>query len=447
MSLVNDMLRDLEQRRNKEAQQKPVSVPTTTARPRRKKYVKLVGGGLLVCAATLIVVAGWFFLSYPQTIERPGAASRVTAVADSQVAKPIQPLSAMTQQGDQAIPLVADSQPLLSAIILVEQEDQLLLELMFSHLPDQAEIRSGAGEGRVSIMLQNTHIKPGLVLPQPQMEQVSGISLLPTVTGLELIVAIRTHEQPTTTQSVEPRADKLRIGLNFPASPEVFTPVVVSEPTVVVPEPDSLPQPKSQAEVLPAIVRSSPPIETDEYLYQRGLRSLQSGDPAAAQQSFTAALRINPKRLAARLELVAVLQNLGDEQGVLDAIREGLEHEPNQPDLRKLYAHHLILVQRYSEAQRVIEREPLPALKDDPDYHALRAAMYQELGEYARAAEVYVQLLEQRPREPLWWMGLAIALEQQGLNGGARDAYRTALDVRGLRPDLENFVRERLQYL
>ena len=452
MSLINDMLRDLEQRRNKEVQQKPVSTPTAVAKTNRRRLLLLAGAGLFTIL-TVLLVAGWVYSPTRQMTEPIAAVESSAETVNTPAPDPSRPPSAVAAQSGHTTAATMESQPLLLAVTITEQEHQLLLELEFNQLPDTSEIRPVPNEGRVSILLQNTHIKQGLSLPQPRLEKIDGISLLPTPSGLELIIATNSQEQITTTQRLEPRTGKLHIGLSFAsdvaraAGAEKGASEDSPQPVDAVPEPQVVTQPEQRSASPSALVRSSPRPQTDEQLYQRGLQQLQRRDLLGAQQSFDAVLQINPQRLAARLELVGVLQRLGDERRFLKVIEEGLQLHPGQSDLRKLYAHHLLFSQRHREGLDLLEKAPFPTVKDEPEYHALRAAIYQELGEYAEAAEVYARLLEQRPRESLWWMGLAIALEQQGLTGGARDAYRTALDVSGLRPDLESFVRERLQSL
>jgi MSHA biogenesis protein MshN len=302
--------------------------------------------------------------------------------------------------------------------------------------------------------LPDMHLQQGLVIPQPQNKNISNISLVPTSAGLDLIIATVAGLQIATSQYLESHNARLVIGFEFLAgtaaqgsaiSADKTDSALIALPPAIVAEPQSAPA--LTPAVTATLVRTQPAPQTDEQLYRRGLQQVRQGDLRAAQESFTGSLRINPELLAARLELIGVLQRLTHEQEAVRVIQEGLQRQPAQPELRKLLAHHLLSAQHYQDALTQLETAPVPAVAADPDYHALRAALYQELGEYPQAGLLYAQLLEQRPREPLWWMGLAIALDQQGLSGGARDAYRTALDVSGLRPDLEQFVRKRLQHL
>ncbi|MFO7766975.1 MAG: tetratricopeptide repeat protein [Pelovirga sp.] len=453
MSLINDMLRDLEERRNKEVQQQTASTPAAVKHNKTKRLLLIIGAGFFTVLIALLVTGWLYFPAYQ--VSEPMAAVEVSSQGVARAdPEPVVPTLSGVPPAAQPAPLTRDSQPLLSEVILREESEQLLLELVFNQLPDTAEIRPLPQEGRVSILLQNTHIRQGLVMPQPQTEKVSAISLLPGPAGLELSVATGSQQQITTTQKLEPGTERLYIGLRFAPAPATkqgaqknAAATVSPTPAAAVPEVPAATKQEQKIPSSPALVRHAPQVQSEEELYQRGLQQLRQGDLPGAREYFAKVLQLDPQRLPARLELVSVLQQLGAEQEALMLINEGLQYHPLQPDLRKLYAHHLIFLQDYREGLALLEKTPLPAFTADPDYHALRAAAYQELGEYPRAAEVYVRLLELRPHQALWWLGLAIALEQQGQTGGARDAYQTALDVSGLRPDLEKFIRERLQHL
>lgn len=196
----------------------------------------------------------------------------------------------------------------------------------------------------------------------------------------------------------------------------------------------------------PVVRRSEPQLPADQVSYQRGLKDLQRGDVGSALSYFQEALRLNPDLLSARLQLISVLEQRAPED-VAGVLRAGLARQPEQPLLRKLYAQQLLQQQRPEEAVALLQHAPQPAVDADAEYHALLAALLQEIRDYEAAAKLYVRLLQFRPQEALWWLGLGICLEQQGASAQARQAYQSALAVSGLRPDLERYVRSRLQVL
>lgn len=462
MSLINDMLRDLEQRRKAETVTPPTT-PTPVARQKKAGEFPLTlitGVGLIGLVMLLVFFGASLFSSPHQTLEpapvssvpeplsRPDAEAGGTEVPGTLLSAPDE----LTSNAD----VTAGYRSLLSVLAGADQQGQIQLELVFDQLPEPALIVAAEGGSNILVRLKKTRIENGFVLPQPQTELVTSLKLVSEDGGLNLIVAVAPEHQVITTQALEPLASKLHIDMRFSAvnqaADRVDKDVLVVTPELKVAVP--MTEPKSEAVPVPvpvaptpALVRTQPVQDTEQQIYQRGLRQLQAGELAAAEKSFSETLRISPNRLQARLDLVGVLERLGDEQAAIRVILAGLQFTPAQPELRKRYARHLLLQQRYDDALEQLAAMPVPALNTDSEYHALRAAIYQERGNYFQAAQLYAQLLQQHPQEALWWMGLAISLEQQGQFDGARDAYRTALDVSGLRPDLEHFVRDRLQML
>jgi MSHA biogenesis protein MshN len=103
--------------------------------------------------------------------------------------------------------------------------------------------------------------------------------------------------------------------------------------------------------------------------------------------------------------------------------------------------------QRSGEAVELLQRDPLPAVAADLEYHALYAAALQEQKRFEEAGQLYRQLVNLRPQQAVWWMGLAISMDQAGSNEQARGAYEQAIALPGLRSDLHDYIRGRLQIL
>ncbi|MGH8354525.1 MAG: tetratricopeptide repeat protein, partial [Pseudomonas sp.] len=84
-----------------------------------------------------------------------------------------------------------------------------------------------------------------------------------------------------------------------------------------------------------------------------------------------------------------------------------------------------------------------PALADDPAYHALLAASYQQTGQWRESAALYQQLVALRPSQGAWQLGLGIALEQLGEAREAAQHYRLAQQGQGLDDGARRFAAER----
>jgi Flp pilus assembly protein TadD len=75
------------------------------------------------------------------------------------------------------------------------------------------------------------------------------------------------------------------------------------------------------------------------------------------------------------------------------------------------------------------------------------AALLQETGQFAAAAQAYAGLLKLRPETAIWWFGLGVSMDQTGDFDQARNAYRKALALPGLSADVQKYVQSRLQVL
>lgn len=183
-----------------------------------------------------------------------------------------------------------------------------------------------------------------------------------------------------------------------------------------------------------------------ELAYRDGMRLLQSGRPSIAEPRLRAALSASPTYYPARAALAALLINsnrLADAHSLLVA---GLELAPQQPTLAKLEGRLLIEQAQLQQARAVLERAA-PPLSSDPEYYSLLGALYQRLGLYAQAAQTYRSIVETDPRNGVWWMGLGMALEGTGDTGAARAAYEHARQSGSLNRAVLQFVQAKLAAL
>lgn len=116
------------------------------------------------------------------------------------------------------------------------------------------------------------------------------------------------------------------------------------------------------------------------------------------------------------------------------------------PDLRQLKARWLAIGGRPHEAVSLLESNK-PELAAFPDYHALLASYYQQLGQAEPAAGVYAELLKFNPAQANWWAGHALALDRLERYDDAKKAYERALALPGLSGQLAQFAKQRLESL
>lgn len=180
--------------------------------------------------------------------------------------------------------------------------------------------------------------------------------------------------------------------------------------------------------------------------YQQALRYYDRRDYRQAIQLIEMHLTDAPNDAEAlKLYVLALLQTNQIERAdkqLYNAIRR----IPQATELKQIYAQRLMQQDKPGEALAVLEESPPPLTEAAQDYHALLAALLQQLGQHARSAELYQQLVQVSPERGVWWMGLAISLEEINLRSDALVAYRQALQHE-LSTDLRQYVSARISAL
>ena len=89
----------------------------------------------------------------------------------------------------------------------------------------------------------------------------------------------------------------------------------------------------------------------------------------------------------------------------------------------------------------------VPAVSEQPEYRVTLATLLQQQGQGQEAAAHWAELIAWNDSRAPWWVGLAIALEDQGETRGATRAYEQAVALPGLPPSLADYVQRSLQSL
>jgi len=232
-----------------------------------------------------------------------------------------------------------------------------------------------------------------------------------------------------------------------PADTDTAAPTVVTknDPTAITP-------PVGKPTVAPrtaSVAKTARPLSAEQQAalaYQDALRLLQSGRPSAAEPRLHAALDSYPAHRAARTTLAGLLINAGRLPDATTVLAAGLALAPTYAPFAKLYAR-LRIDQGESGDARVVLERAAPAVQDDPEYHALLAALYQRLGLYEQAAQTYRGALQAQPRNGVWWLGLGLALEGAGDRSNALQAYRRARQSGTLDSEVLRYVESKITAL
>lgn len=197
------------------------------------------------------------------------------------------------------------------------------------------------------------------------------------------------------------------------------------------------------------IVKQARPLSGAERaarFYQQGYDYLLAERHAEAEQALRRALAADAGHAQAREMLVGQLLRRGELAEAGELLREGLGLAPRNARFAKLYARLLVEQNAVPTAIHIL-RSALPPMAQDPEYHALLAALYQRQGEHRAAAGLYRDLVKLRGDVAVWWVGLGVSLESLGKPAEARLAYTQAGRLPRLDAALRQYVKTRLRAL
>lgn len=461
MSLINEMLRDLDKRKNQGEKHPPSNEnPVTVGVETSSLRLLLFGGGVLLLAAAIwgaiTLLPGSLTLSHlspknsvvTEAVTEKDAGSVVEA---SSTAGEKQQSMAMTANKDRDPGVSVKKESTLLGLEIAETGDTAQLSLTFAQLPEYRLLQNGVGQAKLVISFDQTQIGADFEIPTLTGVILKRVSLLPQKQTLQLLVDLNRGAQVQSFQLIEDADQGYRLLIEVVAAEEV---IEKSPSQIFVPE--EKPQVVAQVaeinhEPITAekakISKNKKILSRDQQAYHAGLEHLQQKEWSAAEESFGQALTLNPKLLDARLRLIGLLQQQMQLDQAEHLLQQGLQLNPENPDLRKVYARLMLNDQRFAAAIKLLKSEPVPAVASDLEYHALLAALLQDSKQFEAASQVYGHLLQIRPQAAIWWMGLAISQEQLGKSDEARNAYQRAINLPGLRPDLRNYIQSRLQVL
>ncbi len=200
------------------------------------------------------------------------------------------------------------------------------------------------------------------------------------------------------------------------------------------------------AEATRVVVQRADAGSPAERALARAIEHQAAGDVADATEALAAAVNLDPGHTEAWRRLAAIRLGAGDVDEAVAALRRGMASADEPHELRLMLARVLVDAGRNAAALSVLNPTvaspaPYPALA------ALRAAVLQREGRHEEAAELYETLTVLTPGEGSLWVGLAIARESLGAPAEALTAYRRASAVVSIAPSLARYADQRVAAL
>nr|WP_298164767.1 tetratricopeptide repeat protein [uncultured Pseudomonas sp.] len=447
MSLVNDMLRDLEQRRaapTERLQLDGLYAVDEAAAARRERNERIRRGSIWFMAVLLLAVLVGLMIGKVMRTYGP--------LQPSAVAAPLPPAAAPAPVPAQLLEVLPqhDSRGLVL---------QLLLDRSVGY---QRTEESGAVSLRLSGVRMDGEAQRGQV-----RREGNSLSWRVEARGEDVqILLVGLADSLVVRDRLEPAGDRWLLWIEVPlgAAPveaeepaaldQLPVAAVPTEPTDEVPDwlsapvaPANAPSPPAPAQA-PAAALPPPgppqvkiePYRADPLTLAR--QALQDGDyPGAIRQleALQASRGNDPEviRWLARAYLGG-----GEQARLLEWLPGRLDLMPDDSELRLLLGRAQLQAGDSQGAIATLERNAPPLVRE-PTYHALLAAAYQQTAQWRESAALYQRLSELQPRQATWQLGLAIALEQLDQPSSAAGHYRLALQGTGLDDSSRRFASER----
>lgn len=240
------------------------------------------------------------------------------------------------------------------------------------------------------------------------------------------------------------------------------------------PEPKVEPKTEPKAEVKLANVAPRPVAKSEPKVVAVPATNLSNDGRIDKQPLRPPAL----DRADAEYKQAVLVQRQGNVEEALTRYRRALVDQPDHLGARQALAGLLLEHHRYDEAENVlragieigsarlafatmlarlkVERGDVPAALDillqqsavgekSADYQGFVAALLNRLGRHGEASGRYRLATRLSSNEGRWWAGLGIALDAEGKNAEAREAYQHARALSGLSPDLLAHIDQRLK--
>ncbi|WP_415886265.1 tetratricopeptide repeat protein [Neptuniibacter sp. QD37_6] len=470
MSLVNDMLRDLEQRN-----ERPISIDGNQSSIKAAQYVQAdKSNNLPRFVLWLIGLSALFMTAWLLWQDQSSAPAWVDkedqSVLSSKGTAEVAPTPAVTVVAEPKVEAVESSRAVITEIKWAgtEQDGDLIVRL-----DGAADVQVISQNENVIVIafddaiLQTVvpRISNGLV-KRVDLNTESDRALLAVTTQRESQFAFRVQQSPTTLvlgvmakePSVNPMEKVTLTSAVSENSSSVEQPEIPEQVKEVVKKPNTI---KSGEELQVAHpndamvekARPSKPVTkataklSDQQAADRARRLINQGKLVDAETLLLKSIAgESTKSLASRRLLATLYLSTSNQSKAERLLSDSLALFPSDAALRKLQARIWLTSGQQIQAVSLLEKDK-PAMKQDTEFYELLASAYQQSGNYTKSAQNYYQLLQLNNQVPRWWVGLGYAFEQSQRFHDALNAYRSAAKIPSIDSSLKQYAQQRVQAL
>ena len=186
------------------------------------------------------------------------------------------------------------------------------------------------------------------------------------------------------------------------------------------------------------------PHERAESEYRKAIAAVNQGRVSEAVDSLRNALHQDSLHVASRQLLVRLLLEAGNKDEAIRMLRDGIAGQPAQLGWAMSLARLQVDRGELDSAWQTLDHT-LPAAGNNPDYLGFAANVLQRLGRHGEAADQYRKATRIAPADGRWWLGLGWCLDAQGQAAEAREAFLHARQSGNLSPELLALIDQKLR--
>jgi len=437
MSLINQMLKDLEQRGATSTEvQQPSITPQFGAYTKKSgsKSIYIIGIGLLLIAISYTILSNPAQLARIKEVLAFNQANINNKPAvkfeASKFGQPIQDKSATAATLPEA-PVAAPNQPTTDALDIATESD--VSGPAVSTPATNTLVKPN--EPPVNLFERTLRFSPQTIKDQPAKNTDTSLQKKssPALVQAEKVSAATSQIKEAPIKELEVKEPAIKDAAKSEAEKSLSN-KSVSAPIL--------------ANKQPNIHKKMSPEQTANSNYQQALAYLQQGRVSESEAYLAKALELNPAHHEARLTLASLLldnKRLNDAKDVLNA---GLQISPEQNEFRIALARLQVNAGDQAAALNTLEQGLLYAA-NRADYYAFLATLLQRSGQHDAAITHYTKAiaLENNTNsvKTNTLVGLGISLQAVGKLENAQQVFTRAQQTGSLSPALASFVDQQLK--
>lgn len=180
---------------------------------------------------------------------------------------------------------------------------------------------------------------------------------------------------------------------------------------------------------------------------QRAKQALANNQISDAEAYFEDILIILPSEKDARKQLAALWFGRQAYQPAVNLLSQGISLDPEDTELRVLQAQIYSKNNANYQAFKALQSHPYLSEIDDINYLSMLATQAQASKQFTEAASAYKKLTLLQPTIGRWWLGLGIAYDSDAKFKMASQTYQMAISQLNLSDSAKQFVSQRLKEL